>query len=159
MTRQPFANRNRRLARGIYARRGCGSKGFGTVAIGCTRRRVGITAGVAVAGVALAVPSLASPRCDGQSCVPGVGVGAVIGAPCTTPDRYIFSTTASGEPAACAYAGRDTPSWVSSVGLVGVRDIDSSCPPGTGAAQSPDGIPLLCVTNVNGDGGYWSPGP
>ena len=35
---------------------------------------------------------------------------------------------------------------------------DFGAAPG-GAAQQPDGIPLLCVTNVNGDGGHWSPGP
>ena len=111
---------------------------------------------VTTCSVALATPGTADPRCDGQSCVPGVGHGAEMGAPCANTERYIFSTTSSGDLVACAYAGSSTPSWVGAAPLVGVRDEYSPCPSGISAtAQSPDGFPMLCVSDGSGSGSYW----
>jgi hypothetical protein len=99
------------------------------------------------------------PRCDGQSCVPRVGQGALLGQPCSNGDRYIFSTSDSGELLACVGSG-GPPHWVRSVPLAGVRDKNSHCTPGVdGTAQSPEGVPLLCVaypSDPSGSGGYWS---
>jgi hypothetical protein len=109
--------------------------------------------------LAFTVTAVADPRCDGQSCVPGVGHGAVLGQPCSNPDRYIFSTTDSGDLVACATAGA-APRWVNSGPLVGVRDEKSPCAPNVGGeAQSPDGLPLLCVFNPANGSGYWLRGP
>ena len=111
---------------------------------------------VTTCSVALATPATADSRCDGQSCVAGVGHGAVKGAPCANSERIIFSTTASGDLAACAYAGSPTPSWVGAAPLVGVRDKYSPCPGGISAtAQSPDGFPMPCVSDGSGSGSYW----
>jgi hypothetical protein len=127
---------------------------------GIVLRLAGLVFALAVASVFMAAPTSAEPRCDGQACVPNVGQGAEIGAPCASPERYIFATKVDGDLAACVYAGADSPRWVDSVPLVGVRDEYSSCPLTVGGtAQSPDGIALLCVSNVSDGGGYWVRGP
>jgi len=100
--------------------------------------------------------SAAEPRCDGQSCVPNVGQGAVIGDLCGNADRYVFSTTASGELAECTFAGNRTPTWVGSAPLVGVREEYSPCSPGdAGVAQTPSGVPVVCVSAGSGSAGFW----
>lgn len=102
------------------------------------------------------------PRCDGQSCVPGVGQRAVLGQPCSTGDRYIFSTSESGELLACVREGGPA-RWVRSTPLAGVRDKNSHCTPAVeGSAQAPDGVPLRCVaypSDPSGSSGYWSKCP
>jgi hypothetical protein len=102
------------------------------------------------------------PRCDGQSCVPRVGHGSVLGQACSTGDRYIFSTSESGELLACVGEG-GAPRWVRSAPLAGVHDKNSHCTPSIeGTAQAPDGVPLLCVaypSDPSGSNGYWSKCP
>ena len=104
-----------------------------------------------------AATSDADTTCDGQSCVPNVGQGATIGDPCGNADRYVYSTTGSGELVACADSGNRMPTWVVSAPLVGVRAELSPCSPeDAGVAQTPSGLPLQCATDGSGSGGRWT---
>jgi hypothetical protein len=109
--------------------------------------RIAIGAAIFAAGIGVAPVAAADD-------IPGIDDDAVLGAPCTNSDRYIFGRGPSGEPLACvAFDG--VGEWVRSMPLVGVRNIGSPCvEESNGVAQSPDGRGLLCVPS---DG--WQPGP
>ncbi|BCI80096.1 excalibur calcium-binding domain-containing protein [Mycobacterium sp. SMC-18] len=78
---------------------------------------------------------------------------------CTNYDRFIFRTTPGGETQACIYRPPNGPGmWVSSAPLVGTRTIGADCSPST-AAQTGDGVPLVCVSDANGSGNKWQAGP
>ncbi|MGB2920104.1 MAG: hypothetical protein WA944_17645 [Mycobacterium sp.] len=94
------------------------------------------------AGTASATPT----TCDGADCVPYVDHGAQLGAQCNQTTRYNFGMDASGNTLACNSKSQ----WVSFAPLVGVRTLRSPCAEPSGAAQSPDGVPLKC------DGGAWN---
>lgn len=94
------------------------------------------------AGTASATPT----TCDGADCVPYVDHGAQLGAQCNQTTRYNFGMDASGNTLACNSKSQ----WVSFAPLIGVRTLRSPCTETSGAAQSPDGVPLKC------DGGAWN---
>jgi len=87
--------------------------------------------------------------------VPNMSHNAALGQPCSTPNgRYIYGYDAGGRVLACGRAGRPGV-WVDAGTLVGVRqiggkqcveEIHALAPNGSGAfaAQSPDGVPLIC---------------
>lgn len=86
--------------------------------------------------------------------VPGAIQGAVLGEPCANYNRFIFGQGGDGQWYACASGGTSSGQWVRSVAVIGTRPIGSSCTPGVSyAAQSPDGLGLVC-----GNAG-WVPGP
>lgn len=96
--------------------------------------------------------------------VPGITYDAHLSAPCFRWDRYIFGRGPGGEALAChfianlSYVGMDRPPegtgfWVISPKLYGVQEVGSPCPAPQAAAQSPDGLPMLCVGSRG-----WQPG-
>ena len=110
------------------------------------------------------VPNLPAPRPAPAvtfADVPKMVGGAVLGAPCTNYERYIFGKSPSGEPLACVAFGGTEGQWVSSAPLQGEQQVGAACTNGTtgGAAQSPDGTPLVCVDGVGGPGCQPLPGP
>lgn len=109
--------------------------------------------GILVSTAALALILGAAPVASGDD-VPGIDDNAVLDAPCYSADRYIFGRGPNGEPLACV-ASDGASQWVQSVPLVGVRAVGSPCGDESyGAAQSPDGLGLLCVPDLG-----WQPGP
>jgi hypothetical protein len=106
-----------------------------------------VTAGVVAAAFAMASPAMADPP------VPGMKTDAVLGEPCYNTSRFIFGTNASGAILACGAPGKPG-QWVQIAGVIGVRTIGTPChsdvvsvnPRGAGwtAAQSPEGVPLVC---------------
>jgi hypothetical protein len=86
--------------------------------------------------------------------IPGIDDNAVLGAPCTNSDRYIYGRSPSGEPLACVAFDGDG-QWVRSMPLVGVRSIGSPCTQeSNGVAQSRDGLGMVCAADQG-----WQPGP
>jgi hypothetical protein len=86
--------------------------------------------------------------CDGADCVPNVTHTAVLNGPCTIGTRYIFGLDASGNTLICTTSYSQGGSvikgfWAQSLPLIGVRDPGTPCS-GSGAAQSPDGSPMMC---------------
>lgn len=98
------------------------------------------------AAVALSVASAFAASADpaaGENDVPRMQFNAVLGSPCGNSGRYIFGRAANGQPLACvAFDGSGT--WVLSAPLHGIQRVGDSCS-GDGAAQTPDGRPLMCV--------------
>jgi len=121
----------------------------------------------AVAGISLsAAPSAAADESHGPfpGDPPGMNYEARLDAPCYRWDRFIFGRGPGGEPLACHWipnqspVGMDRPPpgtgfWVISYKLYGVQTAGTPCPGPQSAAQSPDGLPMLCL----GDKG-WQPG-
>jgi len=98
-----------------------------------------MAAPVMAAGTASGTPS----QCDGANCVPYVARNVAQDAPCDVRTRYVFGLdSSSGATLLCAAVGK----WVPSKPLVGVRPLGAPCDQSEGAAQSPDGIPMTCVS-------------
>ena len=109
----------------------------------------GFLVGAAITAIAIGAAPVAA-----ADDIPGIDDDAVLGAPCTNSDRYIFGRGPNGEPLACVAFNGDG-QWVQSMPLVGVRWIGSACvEESSGAAQSPDGRGLVCVADQG-----WQPGP
>jgi len=104
--------------------------------------------------------------------VPGINYEAFLSAPCYQWERFVFGRGPGGEALSChwipnqGYLGWDSPPpgtgfWVISPRLYGVQTPGSPCPGSQSAAQSPDGLPMVCAgaqgwqTGVfrSGDGG------
>ena len=119
--------------------------------VGWTRCMGRSIIGAAVAGltavtvVALPLGTASGSPCDGPSCVPNLRTDAVEGASCTAARLYPFGLDARGNTLICyaTYRNPTTASWSSVPQLVGVRDYGALCS-GQGAAQSPDGLALVC---------------
>ncbi len=121
----------------------------------------------AVAGTALAVaPAAAADEPHGPfpGDPPGMSYEAYMNAPCYRWDRFVFGRGPGGEPLACHWIpgqspiGMDRPPegvgfWVLSPKIYGVQEVGSPCPGSQAAAQSPDGLPMLCL-GARG----WQPG-
>ncbi|MFM9033334.1 MAG: hypothetical protein ACKOQ4_03475 [Mycobacterium sp.] len=117
----------------------------------------------AVAGGTLAAaPSAVADGYAGD--VPGIIYDAHLSAPCYRWDRFIFGRGPGGEALAChfiqnlSYVPIDRPPqgtgfWVISPKLYGVQEVGAPCPGSQAAAQSPDGLPMLCL-GARG----WQPG-
>lgn len=109
----------------------------------------------AIALLALGVAPISAADVPDETDVPGMTDDVVVGTPCSNFHRYIFGRTASGQAAACVSSYGESGNWVLSSPLRGVQDIGAPCPPGQdAAAQSPDGVGLMCVLNQG-----WQPGP
>ena len=109
---------------------------------------------VAVAAIAALVISPAAAadnagRCDGSLCVPGVVIIKAYppaGTPCQSHGgRYVFGLE-PGKENTYSYVCSSWNTWVLGQLLVGVRLPGDSCLKGM-AAQSPDGLPLLCTNS------------
>ncbi len=117
----------------------------------------------AIAGAAIgAAPAAAGDPTHYETDVPGMSYDASLGAPCYSWERYIFGRGPDGQAEACHFlTGNfwpppETGYWVISYPLYGVQPIGAPCPdPRGAAAQSPDGIALVC----RGSQGGWQPGP
>lgn len=97
--------------------------------------------------------------------VPGMNYEAYLSAPCYQWDRFIFGRGPGGEPLACHWIpgqspiGMDRPPegvgfWVISYKLYGVQAPGTPCPGPQAAAQSPDGLPMLCLGAQGWQPGY-----
>lgn len=90
--------------------------------------------------------------------VPGIRYDASLGAPCDNYQLFTFGRGPGGSTEVCHYIPNQWPPvytgfWVSSYPLMGVKDIGAPCDGPKGAAQAPDGRPMVCL----GDQG-WQPG-
>lgn len=117
-----------------------------------------VTAGaIAAAALGTAAGAGADPKAyDGD--VPGMAQGVSIDQPCTSWERFIYGRGPDGQAMAChfipnQFPAKDTGFWMISYRLYGVQDIGKPCPGSQAAAQSPDGLPLVCV-GAQG----WQPG-
>jgi hypothetical protein len=88
-----------------------------------------------------------------QASVPYVRADAALGQPCSNSQRFIFGYDANGNVLACA-GDVQGGTWVGSAPLYGVQQIGAPCGSGNGTAQSSDGRPLVCATDMG-----WQPGP
>lgn len=95
-----------------------------------------ITAPMMAAGTASG-----SPTCDAAACVPYVARDASQGGPCLIHTRYVFGLDSSGGTLVCTAVDK----WGQWVPLIGVRNLGAPCYGSSGAAQSPDGLPMACI--------------
>lgn len=133
-----------------------------------------LTLSVAIAGAAIAsAPSaMADPYPDpgpmypdnsslydtSATDVPGMNFQAALGAPCNNYQLFTFGRGRGGSTLVCHYIPNQWPPvytgfWVSSYPLNGVQDIGAPCNSPKGAAQAPDGRPMVCL-GAQG----WQPG-
>ena len=113
----------------------------------------------AIAGGAISVApcAAADPHYDGD--VPGMNYQASLGAPCDNYERFIFGRGPSGQAEACHFPppNQFPPAtigyWVISYPLYGIQQTGAKCPGPQSAAQTPDGLPMLCL-GAQG----WQPG-
>jgi hypothetical protein len=115
-------------------------------------RELFIAAAMAGAAVATAPTAVGDDKPGRYSTdVPGMSYDASLGAPCFSWERYIFGRGPGGEAQACHFIINQFPAaqsgyWVISYPLYGVQQIGAPCPnPRGAAAQSPDGLPLVCT--------------
>jgi hypothetical protein len=109
----------------------------------------------AIASAALGLAPISAADVPDETEVPGMTYGVVVGTPCSNFHRFVFGRTATGQAAACVSSDGSSGNWVLSSPLRGVQEIGAPCPPGQdAAAQSPDGVGLMCVLNQG-----WQPGP
>jgi hypothetical protein len=107
-----------------------------------------VTAAIGTATICRADPP------SGEVDVPGIVYGAVIGAPCSNWNLYIFGRTATGQAVACVSSNGASGKWVMSSPLRGVQRIGTPCGSSDAAAQAADGRALICEGNQG-----WQPGP
>jgi hypothetical protein len=67
---------------------------------------------------------------------------AEVGDSCTDTEHFVFAASSTGETLAC---GGKPAHYVRVTGVVGVRQDGAACRQ-QGWAQSPDGLPLQCLT-------------
>ncbi|WP_407559781.1 hypothetical protein [Mycobacterium paraintracellulare] len=114
-------------------------------------------ASIAGITIGMAPCAAADPHYDGD--VPGMNYQASLGAPCGNYERFIFGRGPSGQAEAChfpppnQFPAATTGYWVASYPLYGVQQTGAKCPGSQAAAQTPDGLPMLCL----GEQG-WQPG-
>lgn len=116
--------------------------------------RVFVAAGALAAALIGMAPTAGAYAGD----VPGMAEGVHTGDACFSWERFIYGHGDGGQAMACHYIPnqfppKDTGFWVISYPLYGVQDIGAPCPNSQSAAQSADGLPLLCL---GGQG--WQPG-
>ncbi|TGD88290.1 hypothetical protein BayCH28_11055 [Mycolicibacterium sp. CH28] len=126
----------------------------------------------AVAGTALGVAPAAvadEPHGPFPGDPPGMSYDAYLSAPCYRWDRFVFGRGPGGEPLACHWIpgqspiGMDRPPegvgfWVLSPKIYGVQQVGAACPGSQAAAQSPDGLPMLCLGAQGWQPGYLTSG-
>jgi hypothetical protein len=85
--------------------------------------------------------------------VPGMNYDVALNAPCDNTERFIFGRGHGGEAMQCHWIPNQWPPvytgfWVISYPLYGVHNIGEPCDnPRGGAAQSPDGLALVCTAS------------
>jgi hypothetical protein len=85
--------------------------------------------------------------------VAGMNYDAALNAPCENTERFIFGRGRGGEAMQCHWIPNQWPPvytgfWVISYPLYGTHNIGEPCPnPRGAAAQSPDGIALVCTAS------------
>jgi hypothetical protein len=110
-----------------------------------------------IAGITIGLAPCAAAGYDGD--VPGMNYQATLGAPCDNYERFIFGRGTSGQAEACHFPPPNqfppatTGYWVISYPLYGVQQTGAKCPGSQAAAQTPDGLPMLCL-GAQG----WQPG-
>jgi hypothetical protein len=113
-----------------------------------------LLAAAAVAAAAMgAAPTAAADDPSGRYAgdVPGMNYDAALQAPCDNTDRFIFGRGRGGEAMQCHWIPNQWPPvttgfWQISYPLYGVHNIGEPCDnPRGAAAQSPDGIALVCT--------------
>jgi hypothetical protein len=113
----------------------------------------------AIVGASIgAAPAAAGDEPSGRypTDVPGMDYDASLTGPCSSWERYIFGRGPGGEALACHYIPNQWPPvywgfWVISYPLYGVQEIGAPCEnPRGAAAQSPDGLPLVCKGSQGG---------
>ncbi|MBV8966614.1 MAG: hypothetical protein JO191_10610 [Mycobacteriaceae bacterium] len=117
-------------------------------------RTLFIAAAIAATAIS-AAPTAAADDPSGRypGDVPGMNYDAALNAPCDNTDLFIFGRGRGGEPMQCHWIPNQWPPvytgfWVSSYPLYGVHNIGEPCPnPRGAAAQSPDGIALVCTAS------------
>src|ERR1700687_1122566 len=113
-------------------------------------RELAISAAIAGAAIGMA-PAAAGDNGHYATDVPGMNYDASLTAPCDSWERYIFGRGPGGEALACHYIPNQWPPvysgfWVISYPLYGVQEIGAPCSnPRGAAAQSPDGLALVCT--------------
>lgn len=124
------------------------------------------------AGAALAAaPAAGADPQQYPGDVPGMAENVRVGDACFSWERFIYGHGPNGQAEACHFIAnqwppKDTGFWQFSYPLHGVQDIGSPCPGPQSAAQSPDGLPLLCLgaqgwqpgIYTGGIGPYFPPG-
>jgi hypothetical protein len=117
-----------------------------------------LASGVAITGTALATAFGSAPIAGADDLsgrypgdVPGMNYDASLNAPCYSWERFIFGRGRGGEAMQCHWIPNQWPPiyngyWVISYPLYGVQEIGAPCDnPRGAAAQSPDGIALVCT--------------
>jgi hypothetical protein len=131
-------------------------------------RELTIAAAIAGAAIALAPSAAADPGPmfpdnpglydTSATDVPGMNYQASLGAPCDNYQLFTFGRSRGGSTVVCHYIPNQWPPvysgfWVSSYPLKGVQQIGAPCDGPKGAAQAPDGRPMVCL-GAQG----WQPG-
>jgi hypothetical protein len=106
-------------------------------------------AAAAITGATIMAAPTAAAGWEGD--VPGMNYDASLGAPCDNYERFIFGRNPSGQAEAChfpppnQFPAATIGYWVISYPLFGVQQIGAPCPKPQAAAQSPAGLPMLCL--------------
>jgi hypothetical protein len=114
-------------------------------------------ASIAGTTIGMAPCAAADPHYNGD--VPGMSYQASLGAPCDNYERFIFGRGPSGQAEAChfpppnQFPAATVGYWVISYPLYGIQQTGAKCPGSQAAAQTPDGLPMLCL-GAQG----WQPG-
>jgi hypothetical protein len=128
-------------------------------------RELTIAAAVVAAAIGLTPAAGADPSNDFSdepgrypTDVPGMRYDAALAGPCDNYERFIFGRGRGGQPLMCHYIPNQWPPvytgfWVASEPLHGEQQIGAPCSVPEGAAQSPDGRPMVCL-GARG----WQPG-
>jgi len=117
---------------------------------------------VAITGGAIgAAPDAAGDlRYDGD--VPGMNYQASLGAPCDNYERFIFGRGPSGQAEAChfpppnQFPAATIGYWVISYPLYGIQQPGATCPGPQSAAQTADGLPMLCLGAQGWQAGWFT---
>lgn len=93
--------------------------------------------------------------------VPGMNYDAHLAGPCTSWERFTFGRGPGGEALACHWIPNQFPAvttgfWVTSYPLYGVQERGAPCPNPQAAAQTPDGLPMLCLGARGWQAGYYT---
>jgi hypothetical protein len=108
----------------------------------------------ALASIAVgAAPAAAADNGHYDTDVPGMNYDAALTAPCDNTETFTFGRGPGGEALQCRWVPNQWPPvytgfWQISYPLYGVQAFGAPCPnPRGSAAQSPDGLPLVCTEN------------
>src|SRR5690625_3861977 len=116
-------------------------------------RELFVATAITATALSTAVSAAADPR-HYDTDVPGMSYDASAGAPCDSWERFVFGRGPGGQAMACHWIPNqfpappqvvDTGFWVISYPLHGVQEIGAPCPGPQSAAQSPDGLEMVCM--------------